>query len=76
MPENIRPQYPPKPSNPASSMGAVSNVGADAGSQIRPQHPAKPSNPASSMGAVSNVGSGSEGPVVRGGTSQPTSAGQ
>lgn len=55
---NIRPQHPPMPSNPPASQGAVSNVGADAGSQINPQ-PAvgiqPPSNPAVSKGAVPNV---------------------
>jgi len=58
MPENIRPQHPALPSNPAASKGSVSNVGADAGSQINPQ-PAvgiqPPTNPAASKGAVSNI---------------------
>lgn len=74
MPENIRPQHPPLPSNSPSSKGSVSNVGADAGSQINPQHPALPSNPAASKGGVANVGGGSERPdgVVRGGTQGPT----
>jgi len=69
----------PLPSNSAGGQGAVPNVGADAGDQIRPQ-PAVgvpvPSNPAGSQGVVPNVGSGVEGPVVRGGTDMPTSAGQ
>ena len=76
MSDLIRPQWPAKPSNPASSMGAPSNVGGGPDpALIRPQHPALPSNPAGSMGAAPNIG-GPDKPVVRGGTDQPTSAGQ
>lgn len=67
MPENIRPTYPPMPSNPPRPQGAVGNVGADSGSQINPE-PAvgiqPPSNPAAGQGAVSNIG-GSEKPLIR-----------
>jgi hypothetical protein len=56
MAENIRPTYPPKPSNPAQSKGDVANVGAGPDpAVIRPDQVAKPSNPTAGQGAVPNV---------------------
>jgi hypothetical protein len=57
---NIRPTYPPKPSNPEKSQGNAANVGAGADPKvIRPEYDAKPSNPASGQGSVVNI-AGSE----------------
>jgi len=60
MPENIRPQHPPKPANPASSMGAVHNVGGGSEKPTirkQPQTGGEPGpNPAGGSGAVPNVG--------------------
>lgn len=56
MAENIRPTYPPMPSNPAQSKGDSGNVGGGRDPQIiRPTNPPAPSNPASGKGAVPNV---------------------
>lgn len=69
MADNVRSDYPPKPSNPQASQGVVGNVGGGADPAIiRPTYPAKPGNPAASQGAVANVtGPKGDQPVVRGG---------
>ena len=66
MSDNVRSDYPAKPSNPQASQGAVGNVVGSEKPVIRPEHPAKPTNPPAPQGAVANVvGGGAEKPVVR-----------
>jgi hypothetical protein len=53
---NIRPTYPPKPSNPAQSQGAPAAVGGGRDPKvIRPENPGAPASPVSSQGSVPNV---------------------
>jgi hypothetical protein len=57
---NIRPTYPPKPSNPAVSQGNPANVGGGPDPKvIRPEYDAKPANAPQSKGSVVNI-AGSE----------------